>query len=159
MRFSRSLRKAIATSLAFSMLTVPLAGCSRTATTGGFSGRGILGDFLIGGFYGGFLGGFLCPGEELPEGAFKVALPRPNDERLLVEVVGMDAVRYYTHARIATEKLSRMNKENSTPEQYAKLLRETAELWQYADDFANAAQTLAKRLEEKEKKAGYQRWQ
>lgn len=155
MRFSRSLRKTIAASLTFTMLAIPLAGCSRTVTTGGLTGRGILGDFLIGGFYGGFLGGFLCPGKPLPKGAFVVELPRPNDLRLTTELVGMDALRYYTHARIATEKLSRMNKDNSTPEEYARLLKETAELWKLADYFADMAEKFAHLLAKEEKKPDY----
>ncbi len=156
MRFSRSLRKTIAAALTFTMFTVPLTGCSRTVTTGGLSGMGAIGDFLVGGLYGGVFGGFMRPDEPLPEGAFVVELPRPNDERLLVELVGMDALRYYAHARLATEKLARMNKDNSKPEEYEKLLRETIALWQCADYFADTAEKLAKRLAEKETKPGYE---
>ena len=155
MRFPRSLRKTIAASLAFTMLAIPLAGCSRTVTTGGLTGKGILGDFLVGGLYGGVFGGFMRPGQPLPEGAFVVDLPRPNDLRLTVELVGMDAMRYYTHARIATEKLSRMNAQNSKPEEYAKLLKETAELWKLADHFADMARQFAKHLSKEEKKPDY----
>lgn len=151
----KSIRKSIALFLAFTMLTIPLAGCSRTVTTGGFSGRGILGDFLIGGFYGGFLGGFLCPGEELPEGTFVLELPRANDARLVTEAVGMDALRYYVHARIATEKLSRANKDNMKAGDYEKLLRETADLWRLAHFFTDAASQFSARLMEMEKKPGY----
>lgn len=155
MRLHRSLRRSIAASIALTMLTVPLSGCSRTVTTGGLSGRGALGDFLVGGLYGGVMGGFMRPGKPLPEGAFVLELPRVNDERLLVEAVGMDAVRYYAHARICTEKLSRMNKNNSKPQDYLKLLRETAKLWAYAERFADMSQKLAGRLAEKESKPGY----
>ena len=151
----KALRKEIALFLALTMLTVPLAGCSRTVTKGGLSGRGAVGDFLVGGLYGGVFGGFMRPGQPLPEGAFVVELPRPNDLRLTVELVGMDAMRYYTHARIATEKLSRMNAQNSKPEEYAKLLKETAELWKLADHFADMARQFAKHLSKEEKKPDY----
>ena len=155
MNLHRSLKKSIAAYLALAMLTVPLSGCSRTATTGGLSGRGVIGDFLVGGFYGGAMGGFLRPEEPLPDGAIVLELPRPNDLRLTTELVGMDALRYYTHARIATEKLSRMNAQNSKPEEYAKLLKETAELWKLADHFADMANQFAKHLSKEEKKPGY----
>lgn len=158
MKLNRSLCKAIAAGLVFTTFSPMLAGCgsNRGLTTGGLSGKGVVGDFLVGGMYGGVFGDFMRPGKPLPEGAFIVELPRPNDERLLVELVGMDALRYYTHARIATEKLSRMNKDNSKPEEYEKLLRETIALWQCADHFADTAEKLAKRLAEKETKPGYE---
>ena len=158
MKLNQSLRKSIAAALALAMLTVPLSGCSRTVMTGGLSGKGVLGDLAVGGLYGGAFGGILGDAlrPPLPDGAIVLELPRVNDERLLVELLGMDALRYYTHARIATEKLSRMNKDNSKPEECAKLLKETAELWKLADHFADMAQKLAGRLAEKEKKPGYQ---
>ncbi len=161
MRIPRSLRKAIAAALALTTFSTTLAGCgsNRGLTTGGLSGKGILGDFAVGGLYGGVFGGFfgdaLHPGEDLPKGSFTVELPRPNDERLVVETVGMDALRYYAHARIATELLSRMNAKNSNPEDYVKLLKETAKLWESAERYAEAAQKLGAALAKKETKPDY----
>ena len=157
MKLSRSLRKTIAASLALTTFSTMLAGCgsNRGLTAGGLFGKGVAGDFLLGGLYGGVFGGFLRPGKALPKGAFVLELPRPNDDRLVVEAVSMDALRYYVHARICTEKLSRMNAQNSKPKEYKKLLKETAKLWAYAERFAGVAEKLSKRLAEKEGKPGY----
>ncbi len=142
MRFLRSLRKTIAASLAFTVLTIPIAGC----------------DFLDD-FFGDDKPPASTSGKKneskLPKDAVSFKLPRPNDERLLVEAVGMDALRYYVHARICTEKLSRMDAKNSKPKEYKKLLQTTAKLWAYAERFADMAEKLSKRLAEKERKPGY----
>ena len=155
MRLPRSLRKTIAAALAFTTLTVPLAGCSRTVTTGGLSGKGVLGDFLVGGLYGGVFGDFMRPGETLPEGAFVLKLPRVNDTRLGTELVTMDTLRYYVRARLLTEKLSRATPQNTSPEELAKLVQETASAWECTETFAALSQKCAQILEREEKKPGY----
>ena len=146
MRFPRSLRKSIAAALVFTTLTVPMAGC----------------DFLDDLFDDDKPNGKPPAGSsrkkdeaKLPQGAFVVKMPRVNNERFVVEAVGMDALRYYVHARVATKKLSRMNAKNSKIEEYVKFFKETAALWERAELFANAAQKLGAALAKKEKKPGY----
>lgn len=137
-KLGQSLRTSLAAYLALTVLSMPLAGCDffdeenkPSATTGKKNEA------------------------KLPKGTIAFTLPRPNDERRVVEALGMDALRYYVHARIATEKLSRMNEKNAKPKDYEKLLRETAKLWQCAELYANAAGKLSAELAKKEKKAGY----
>ena len=137
-KLGHSLRTSLAAYLALTVLSMPLAGCDffddenkPSATTGKKNEA------------------------KLPKGTIAFTLPRPNDERLAVEAVGMDALRYYVHARLATEKLSRMNEKNSKPKDYEKLLHETAKLWQCAELYAKAAGKLSAELAKKEKKAGY----
>ena len=138
MKLGQSLRTSLAAYLALTVLSMPLAGCDffddenkPSATTGKKNEA------------------------KLPKGTIAFTLPRPNDERRVVEALGMDALRYYVYARIATEKLSRMNEKNAKPKDYEKLLRETAKLWQCAELYAKAAGKLSAELAKKEKKAGY----
>ena len=142
MHFSRSLRKAITAYLAFTVLAIPIAGCD------------FLDDFFDDGKPPASTSGKKNE-PELPKGAVSVKLPKANAERRAVEAIGMDALRYYVHARLATEKLSRMTAKNSKPKDFEKLLRETAKLWEYADLYANASKKFGAELAKKETKPGY----
>ncbi len=93
--------------------------------------------------------------EELPKGAFVLELPRVNDTRLGTELVTMDTLRYYVRARLLTEKLSRATPKNTSPEELAKLVQETAAAWKCTEAFAALSQKCAKILEREEKKPGY----
>ena len=144
MRFPRSLRKSIAAALVFTTLTVPMAGCD-------FPG-GFFDDDKPGGKPP---AGTSSRNVKLPEGAVLVDLPQANADRRVVEAIGMDALRYYVHARLATEKLSRVNTKKVKRESYEEYLKQTAALWAQADAFAQLAARLADELAKKEKQPGY----
>ena len=139
---NRFLKKSIAASLAFAIFTLPVSGC----------------DFFDEDKPGGKLPASTSRNKnsaKLPEGAVLPDLPRANADRRVVEAIGMDALRYYVHARLATEKLSRVNTKKVKRESYENYLRQTAKLWKQADAFARLAARLAAELAEKEKKPGY----
>ena len=139
---NRFLKKSIAAYLAFTMLTVPLACC----------------DFFDEDKPGGKPSASTSrngKSAKLPEGAVLPDLPQANADRRVVEAIGMDALRYYVHARLATEKLSRVNTKKVKREAYENYLHQTAELWEQTDAFAQLAIRLAAELAEKEKKPGY----
>ena len=139
---NRFLKKSIAASLAFAIFTLPVSGC----------------DFFDEDKPGGKLPASTSRNKnsaKLPEGAVLPDLPRANADRRVVEAIGMDALRYYVHARLATEKLSRVNTKKVKRESYENYLRQTAKLWKQADAFARLAARLAAELAENEKKPGY----
>lgn len=139
---NRFLKKSIAASLALAMLALPISGC----------------DFFDEDKPGGKPSASTLRNRsnvKLPEGAVLPDLPQANADRRIVEAIGMDALRYYVHARLATEKLSRVNTKKVKRESYEEYLRQTAELWAQADAFARLAVRLAAELAENEKKPGY----
>ena len=139
---NRFLKKSIAASLAFAIFTLPVSGC----------------DFFDEDKPGGKLPASTSRNKnsaKLPEGAVLPDLPQANADRRVVEAIGMDALRYYVHARLATEKLSRVNTKKVKRESYENYLRQTAKLWKQADAFARLAARLAAELAENEKKPGY----
>lgn len=162
MKFHPTLKKSIAFGLAAAMFSMPLAGCGFLSENETSSDQ-IAEDVMSLGMSV-FFGPLFLPiwtdllddgDENLPEGAIVAKLPRANAARLLTERVTMDAVRYYVHARIYTEKLARANENNMTPKEYAQLLKDTAALWQCADASATLAISLAEALEREEQKPGY----
>lgn len=162
MKFHPTLKKSIAFGLAAAMFSMPLAGCGFLSENETSSDQ-IAEDAMSLGMSV-FFGPLFLPiwadifdggDENLPEGAIVVKLPRANDMRLVTEGITMDAVRYYVRARIYTEILARANETNMTPKEYAKLLKDTAALWQCADASATLAISLAEALEKEEQKPGY----
>ena len=153
MRFPKSLRKPVAASLALAMLTVPLSGCSRTVTTGGLSGKGVLGDLAVGGLYGGAMGGFFGGRKmSLPEGAYVLDRSRVSVERLMVEEAFCRSVRQYLTARLATERVARLEKGTFSKSEAVQLIRKAADEWKCLDEMLKRTQRMAKRLESREQK-------
>ena len=137
MRFSRSLRKTIAAYLAFTTLTIPIAGC----------------DFLDGVFDDGKPPASTSGKKnesELPKEALVLDRSRVSVERLMVEEAFCRSVRQYLTARLATERAARLDKATVSKSDAVKIIRKAADEWKCLEEMLKRTQRMAKRLESHE---------